>query len=279
MKNLKPIHIIAVLSIVFMAYIVFTMPKTGLTTPPSDIPKNVWDKYDLNKDCFFQANEVSNANNDRLNTGIPSVEIIVAMNMAVASNYKSLYCSVPVIVCSLDSQCGTPNYDSTFKGCDGRFAYRTGKLSTPRCVNPSMSNAYCTLDISYTNTFNCNYGCTEATGCDLIITLPTTTTTLTYKTCPQIGVLLNSVLYDNPPTGFTCQNQFFPDAGKQCYHSCISNIPPTQPTTTISTTMPSTTTTTLCVGCIPYPPQDYTMAIIAVVALAIIVYYIKSTRK
>jgi hypothetical protein len=279
--------IIAVLGVVLMAYVVMNIQQkgTGLTTPPSDIPKNVWDKYDLNKDCFFQATEVSNANNDRLSTGIPSVEIIVAMNMAVASGYKSMYCSVPVIVCGLDSQCGTPNYDSLFKGCDGRFVYRTGKLSTPRCINPSASNAYCTLDISYTNTFNCNYGCSDSTGCDLIITLPTTTTTLTYKTCSQIGVSLNSVFYDNQPSGFTCANQFFPDAGKNCYYSCTVN--PTIPTTTHATTTtqynPTTTlpytTTTLCTNCGTYPPQDYTMIIIGVIAIIIIVYFFKATKK
>jgi hypothetical protein len=284
--------IIAIVGIVLMAYVITNIQQkgTGLTTPPSDIPKAVWDKYDTNKDCFFQQTEVDQANTDRVNSfdGTPSVNTIVAMNMALASNYKSLYCDVPVIVCSLDSQCGTPNYDSTFKGCDGRFAYRTGKLSTPRCVNPNTATAYCTLDISYTNTFNCNYGCTESTGCDLVITLPTTTTTLIYMTCSQVGVLLNSVFYDVAPSGFTCTNQYFPQAGKNCYYSCNAN--PTNPTTTQAitttiynptTTLPSMTTTTmiLCTDCGPHPLQDYTMYLIIGVLAVLIIYYLKTTKK
>jgi hypothetical protein len=66
-----------------------------------------------------------------------------------------------------------------------------------------------------------------------------------------------------------------------CLNGCGNNQCLTTTTQATTTTVynPSTTTTTLCVDCGPRPPQDYTMAIIAVVALVIIIYFLKISKK
>jgi hypothetical protein len=61
------------------------------------------------------------------------------------------------------------------------------------------------------------------------------TTTQAYKTCAAIGQALSTVFYDSAPSGYTCQSQYFTEAGKYCYYSCTTQT--TQPVTT--TTLPT----------------------------------------